>query len=484
MPVGSEYQNVNTHDITESISIGLGTVGSHDEQSSGVALGARIYGSNTAEKLSLQGGVLIGSDIYPNATSSNHSVEGSVVIGCESGGLGGGVRNVIVGSDAASQLSGQTDNVVLGYSAANRSVIGFNTVLIGASAGRSHRLNNSDHTLSTGSVIIGKDCARSLATSGARTIGSNATLLNCGSFSTSDSDPGADCICIGRGTLSELVGSTTGEIVIGNGAVHNTCLISTDQSITLKTDSLSNISTTGTSTTIRNLGTADSHSISLLCGSASRVVFSRIAFRLEGVPITHDGVATDLSGKSIRNVGSSYWVSGASNVTPSTEKRRLVVLPNQAMASDDSATRSMNAYDDGEGDDSLLPSERSATAARLLAGARVATGSEMYVFFQRPPIGWKCIGARLELLSKSSNAASSKQIEIFSRSYLTAIDSDPTNSDYLTIHVNQSLDKRTCTDVAFTTAWTPGPTDYLVGHISDGSSNNTFMGGYLEIERI
>ena len=485
MPVGSEYENVNTHDITESISIGLGTANNHSLATTGIALGPRIFGSNdTTEKMSLDGAVLIGSDIY-QAANGNHSAEGSVVIGESAGGVVPGARNVIIGASAASELTSGTDNVVLGYSAGDESQVGFSSVIVGASAARSHRLNDANHTVSTGCVIVGKDCGRSNTSSDvARTIGTNTILMNCGAFATSDQDPPADSICIGRDTLSKLVSSTTGQICLGNEAVHNTMLLNTNQSITLRCDSLDNIAMTGTSTTIRNSGTADSHAISLLCGSAARVLFTRVAFRVEGVPITHNGYVTDFNGKSIRGVGSSYWVSGASNIATPTEKRRLVVLPNQAVAADDSGTRGTNAFDDASGDDSLMPSERSAAAAQLIAGTRVATASELYVFFQRPPDGWKCTGARLELLNKVTNAAVSRQIEIFSRSFLTTIDSDPTNSDYLTIHVNQSLDRQTGTDVSFSTAWTPSTTDYLVAHIANGSSNNVFMGGYLQIERV
>jgi hypothetical protein len=173
------------------------------------------------------------------------------------------------------------------------------------------------------------------------------------------------------------------------------------------------------------------------------------------------------------------------DISSPTEKRRMIITPNQAMASDDSSTRSMNVYDGAEGvDDALMPSQHSAVDARMIGGTRVATGSEIYVYFERPPIGWKCTAARLELFNKSSNAASSKKIEIFSRSYITTVDASPSNSDYLTIHVNQALDKRTCTDVTFTVAWTPTSTNYLVGHITAGSSNSIFMGGWVQIERI
>lgn len=430
------------------------------------------------------GGILIGQNLFPQATESN-SVQDCVVIGSDIGSQPA-PRNVLLGSGVANKLSsGMTDNCVMGDSALNEADSFVSCVVIGASAARKHRMNSYHHTVGSGCTIIGTDCARNTSsTNVTRTIGANSTLINTGSFSSAGVDPPADSICIGRSTLSKLVSSTTGQICIGNEGVHNTAIINTDQSIILRTDSLNNVETTATSTIIRNLGTTDTHSISLLCGAAARLTFTRIAFRLEGTPMAHDGYCTDFSGKSIRGVGNSYWVSGASNIAIPTEKRRLVVLPNQVVAADDSTTRQMAAYDEEGSNDTLMPSERAAAVAQMLGGMRVATAAEMYVFFQRPPDGWKCVGARLELLNKSTSSSSSKQIEIFSRSFLTTIDSDPTNSDYLTIHVNQSLDRRTCSDVIFTTAWTPGPTDYLVGHIGAGSSNSVFIGGYLEIERI
>ncbi len=478
----------NSSDIDASVSIGLGTKGIHALTSSGVAIGQNVYGSNSPTTLlNLDKSVLIGSEIFPAATTTGGLGE-SVVIGSDIGdqtaSCSGNLRNIIIGSQSSTTMaSNHTDNIIIGSESLKGTTFSDGVVVLGSSAARAHAETGATF-VQANAVIIGNGCGRNNTTT-TRSIGSSSVLIGCGEFSSGDSAVvPIDSVAIGRGSLSNFSGGGTGQICIG-GSNHNTCLIDTDLSTTLRTDSLNNVTTTPTSTTIANLGGADAHVITLLSGSACRVDFTRIGFKMQDVPVLHNHHMTDFDGKSIRGVGSSYWVSGQSNISSPTEKRRMIITPNQAMASDDSSTRSMNVYDGGEGvDDALMPSQHSAVNARMIGGTRVATGSEIYVYFERPPIGWKCTAARLELFNKSSNAASSKKIEIFSRSYITTVDASPSNSDYLTIHVNQALDKRTCTDVTFTVAWTPTSTSYLVGHITAGSPNSIFMGGWVQIERI
>lgn len=489
MPVGSEYENTNRHDVDASISIGLGTAGAHTTATSGVAIGQNVYGGDTATQLPLESSVLIGTDIFPGATSS-HSIENSIVIGSGVGSSGvPGQRNVIVGSDAATDFSLSTDTVILGYSAANRAIANSEVVLIGGSAGRKHRLNDENHTIGYGSVLIGKDSGRNTDSADVqRTIGTNSTLLNTGAFLTADQDPTADTIAIGRGSLSLLTsGGTTGQICIG-GVHHKTAIIDTDTSITLRTDSLNNITTTPTSTTISNIGSSDTHSTTLQCGSVSSVVHTRLGVKITDAALQTNRYITDHNGRSFM-AGSSYWKSGRSDIATPDEVRRMVLSPNTVLADDDTASRSIVVFDGQSSDaDGIYPSQHSAIASRMLGGTRVATNDELYVYFPRPPSGWKAVGCRLQVFSSSNLSESTRRVEIFSRKWDTSVDATPTNSDHLTIHVNQSLNRTTCTDITFTVPWIPSTTagsgDYLVGYISTGSSANTYMGGYMDIERV
>ena len=473
---GVKPVNENTHDIDGSISIGLGTTGIHALSSSGVAIGQNVYGSDAPSSLlNLDKSVLIGSEIFPGASTSG-GLGSSIIIGADIGSPGsacsGNLRNTIIGHASATLMAnGSADNVIVGTESLNRTAIGSGVVAIGASVGRGHATSGGT-IVSSNSILIGKECARNNTTA-LRIVGESSMLLGCGEFVSGDVSPPADCVCLGRGSLSNVVANTMGQICIGSSN-HNTCILETDTSIQLRT----------TSTFISNAGNADTHATTFLCGLASQIVYSRLGFKMLDVAIQTNRHITDHDGKSL-GVGNSFWLSGRSDITSPTEKRRMIVRPNQVVAADDSSTRSLVAYDGFDGsDDTLMPSERTAADARMIAGTRIATSSEMYVYFERPPDGWKCVGCRLDLFNKGSATVTSKQIEIFSRKYLTTANASPTNADHLTIHVDQSLDRRTSVDVPFTVHWTPSYNDYLVGHISNGSSSLIFMGGYLDIERI
>lgn len=258
---------------------------------------------------------------------------------------------------------------------------------------------------------------------------------------------------------------------------------SASESIKLKTASSTNVELTPTSTFLFNSGTTDTDSTTLLCGVTSSIEHTRLGVKISGAAIQMNRHITDHNGKSVTGVGSSFWLSGRSDVGFPTEKRRIIVGPNIMVADDDSSTRSAIVFA-GDGPDNFAPSQLDAADARMLGGTRIATSSEMYLYLPRPPDGWKVVGCRVETFNKSSVAIHSTKIEVFSRRYITSVSTPPSNSDHLTIHVDQALDKRTCVDVPFTVAWVPSYDDYLVCFVSSGSANVVYMGGYIDIQRI
>ena len=478
--------NSNRSDIDTSLSIGLGTKGIHALTSSGVAIGQNVYGSDSPTTLlNLDKSVLIGSEIFPAATTTGGLGE-SVVIGSDIGdqtaSCSGNLRNIIIGSQSSTIMaSNHTDNIIIGSESLKGTTFSDGVVVLGSSAARAHAETGATF-VQANAVIIGNGCGRNNTTT-TRSIGLSSVLIGCGEFSSGDSAVvPIDSVAIGRGSLSNFSGGGTGQICIG-GSNHNTCLIDTDLSTTLRTDSLNNVTTTPTSTTIANLGGADAHVITLLSGSACRVDFTRIGFKMQDVPVLHNHHMTDFDGKSITGVGSSFWLSGRSDISSPTEKRRIIVGPDATVIDDDSSTRGAIVYQ-GEGPDNFAPSEQSAADARALGGTRCATNSEMFIYFPRPPYGWKVVGCRVDVFNKSNASSSSKQIEVFSRRYITTVDASPSNSDHLTIHVDQALDRRSNVDVPFTVAWVPSYNDYLICFIASGNANAIYLGGYIDIERV
>ena len=472
------------HDIADSISIGLGTVGQHDNAiDSGVAIGQRVLPNAT----SLEGAVLIGSDIFPNSTSSN-TITDSVYIGHSIGTNGSpGPRNVIIGATAATNLNQATDTVIVGEACGERAIINSTCVIIGASAARKHRFNTQTHQLGGGSLCLGKDCARNESSSNVeRLIGADCTLLNCGSFLSTDQTPPNDTIAIGRGSLSKVNFGVSGQICLG-GQNHNTFLVDVDQSIKLVTDSLVNVETTPTSTTIRATDTAETHKVSLVCGSKTASLNS-VGLTVNCPILTSNGVICDGDGKSLFGIGSSKWISGRSDAKAGEpiETRRVAIGPSAYFADDDSTTRSVNLYSGEGSSDSLFPREVSASDARAYGGARVSNASESFVVIDPSsiPHGWKVTALYISFYSKTNLSAQNKTIEVFSRTREFAASATPLNSDHIILHKSGADGATANSHITLVPHFVPQGTNTLYAFLSVGSTHSVFLGGYYNIQRI
>ena len=193
----------------------------------------------------------------------------------------------------------------------------------------------------------------------------------------------------------------------------------------------------------------------------------------------HNGYCTDMDGKSIRGVGNSYWVSGASNIATPTEIRRINIQPSAFLSDDDSSTRSMQVYAMETGAE-LFPSESTGiTGVNGIGGVRVQTSSDSYVYLPPPPSGWKAIGCRLEMYDRSTQASKGVVLEVFSRNI------NPNNAA-ITIHVNKSALQNTGTDVSFSTHYVPSAAGdtYLMAYVGSGSASHVYTGGWMSISRV
>jgi len=205
------------------------------------------------------------------------------------------------------------------------------------------------------------------------------------------------------------------------------------------------------------------------------------------MPLGFSSIPTDVDGKSLYNIGSSIHVSGRSDVSPSTEVRRISIGNGAYIGDMDSSIRQAAVWngDDAEG---LFPSEVTASDARGYGGMRIANASETYICVPTTciPFGWKATHVYVSFYSKHNQAGSTKVIEVFSRSRAFGESATPSNSDHIVVHKshNDSPSPKTNQRVLLSTPYIPADGTSLHIFISVGSSNSIYLGSYIDIVRI
>ena len=120
--------------------------------------------------------------------------------------------------------------------------------------------------MGTEAVLVGRNIVRNLTSSSSYAIGNSTVMIGTGLVSDGMLPPPNNCTLVGQDACSPNA-TTTGEIKLGVLSVHNTCTIDVDQTTQLITDSLVNLETSPSSTTIRARDSATTHNVNLLCGS-------------------------------------------------------------------------------------------------------------------------------------------------------------------------------------------------------------------------
>ena len=318
-PTGSDTNtsDTNTSDAEAVVAIGNATATRSMTSTShgGVAIGQNVYG--TEDSLNLCGGVLVGHDLFTSVTSAGDKVaQDTVAIGrdiCASTTTGQVRDSVLIGSKSCTLLeAGKV--VAVGSQSLRGATVSSEAVAIGYAAGQ-------NSIVGSGTVLLGRSCGRNLSGDSSYTVGNNSVFIGTGPINDSMAaiPGGSDCVMIGRDACPTHA-TDNGQIRIGNASNHTSMLLEVDASIRLQTNSLVNIQTTQTSTTIRASDSAPPNKVTLECGSKTTTLNSQ-GLTVNCPLILSNGVMCSADGKSY--MPGSFWASGSAIV--GDEKRHIIL---------------------------------------------------------------------------------------------------------------------------------------------------------------
>ena len=487
MPTGFEPaagSNTNTSDTDGVVSIGRGVAARHTTTGNGgVAVGQNLYGASADSGLDLAGGILIGKDIMKNSTSAaDRLAKDSVFIGrdiCDTTTTSAVRDSVIVGSKAATNL--ENDKVVaIGSQCLRYATVSSEAVAVGYAAGQGSIVGSS-------TVLLGRSCGRNLSGDSSYTIGNDSIFIGTGPINDSMAaiPGGSDLIMIGR-DVCPVHATDNGQIRLGNSSNHTSALIDVDASIKLQTDSLVNVQTTPTSTTLRATDTALTHKISLECGSKT-VALNSVGLTTNcPLILPSNGIICSAAGKSY--MPGTYWASGSA--LDGTEKRHIIIKHNSFGIDSSHHAVVMAPYGNSLTTGSTIDPLNSIATTKddysLFMSRLSQHSNEMHVFVPSIPSGFQVVRYKVLCNQRQNNTTSppvllSARSVFYSRS-MANTGSSSRASAYVSSHVDAT--NGTNVFISLDTPFVGSPDHFGVIFLPFTSADSMVLAVIVEIERV
>ena len=119
----------------------------------------------------------------------------------------------------------------------------------------------------------------------------------------------------------------------------------------------------------------------------------------------------------------------------------------------------------------------------VATGVRLSNSNlEGYIYLPMVPENWKCTAIYIGAIDASNDNSLGEDIAVISRSYVHQGGSSA--SDYMTRHLAlTSFNSGTNAEKAFTTAFVPNGSNYMICFLNINTGSNVITGGYLKIIR-